>query len=110
MNSDTMVTLIKRGDPVTDAYGNSVYPEIPTRVFAVKKSVQQSEFFQAAAVGFKPKIMLEVYSFEYHNEEFCELDGERYSIYRTYSPKGSDRIELYLTAIVGDTHAFAEIC
>ena len=24
--------------------------------------------------------------------------------------KGSDRIELYLTAIVGDTHAFAEIC
>lgn len=107
MNCDAMVTLIKRGEPITDAYGNSVYPEIPTRVFAVKKAVRQSEFFQAAAAGFKPEVVLEVYSFEYHNEELCELDGERFQIYRSYPLKGSERTELYLTAIVGETNAFA---
>jgi len=107
MNSDTMVTLIKRGEPVTDVYGNTVYPELPTKIFAVKKAVKQSEFFQAAAAGFKPEIVLEVYSFEYHNEEFCELDGERFKIYRSYPLTSRERTELYLTAIVGETNAFA---
>lgn len=107
MNRDTLVTLIKRGESQTDVYGNPYYPEERREVFAEKKSVRQTEFFQAFAVGFKPEIVLEIYDFEYENQEFCELDGERFSIYRSYPLKGTDRVELYLTAIVGDTNALA---
>lgn len=107
MNPDTTVTLIKRGESQRDAFGNAYYPETLRTVFAQKKAVRQSEYFQAAAVGFKPEIVLEVYGFEYQNETLCELDGERFTIYREYPIKGTDRVELYLTAIVGDTNAFA---
>ncbi len=107
MNADTVVTLIKRARSGGDDYGNAVYTEEKTAVFAEKKSVRQSEFFQAAAAGFKPEIVLEVYDFEYHNEELCELDGERFKIYRAYPVGKTGRTELYLTAIVGDTDVFA---
>ena len=107
MNRDTLVTLIKRGDSAVDEYGNPYYPETRRDVFAGKKSVRQSEYFQAFAVGFKPEVVLEIYDFDYENEEFCELDGERFTIYRSYPIKNTDRVEIYLTAIVGDTNAFA---
>lgn len=110
MSNDVIVSLIFREETGVDPHGNAVYNETATPLYAEKISIKQSEFFQAAAVGFKPEICLKVYSFEYHGEQLCELDGERYNIYRTYSAKGSDRTELYLTSIVGDTHAFAEIC
>ena len=93
-----------------DPHGNAVYTETETLVYAEDISIRQTEFFQAAAVGFKPERCLKMYAFEYHGEQLCELDGERYNIYRTYLAQGSDRIELYLTAIVGDTNAFAEVC
>lgn len=105
MSNDVICTLIKKGKAEKDEYGNVVFPEKRTTVFAEKKSVRQSEFFQAAAVGFKPEIMLEIYSFEYHGEELCELDGERFNIYRTFEKPKSDRLELYLTALAGDIDA-----
>ena len=107
MNRDTLVTLIKRGDSAVDEYGNPYCPETRRDVFAEKKSVRQSEYFQAFAVGFKPEVVLEIYDFDYENEEFCELDGERFTIYRSYPIKNTDRVEIYLTEIVGDTNAFA---
>lgn len=107
MNFDTIVKLIKRGEAGTDEYGNVTYVEQETIVFAEKKAVRQSEFFQAAAAGFKPEIVVVVHSFEYHNEELCELEGERFKIYRSYPIGNTERTELYLTAIVGDTDAFA---
>ena len=107
MNYDTTVTLIQQTADGTDSSGNAVYSETKTPVFAAKKSVRQTEFYQASALGFKPEICLEVYDFEYHNEMLCELEGERFRIYRTYPIKKSDRIELYLTAIAGDTNALA---
>lgn len=107
MNTDVIATLIKKTVSGKDECGNAIYAEMKNTVFAERKSVRQTEFYQAAAVGFKPEIMLEVYAFEYGGEELCELDGERYRIYRTFAKPGTDRVELYLTAIVGDTNAFA---
>lgn len=107
MSNDIIITLIKKGASMRDEHGNAVYPETENTVFAVQKSVKQSEFFQAAAAGFKPDMVLEVYSFEYNGEELCEIGGDRYSVYRTYRIPNTDRLELYLTAIVGDTDAFA---
>ena len=110
MSNDVIISLIRREETSVDPHGNAVYTETETLVYAEDISIRQTEFFQAAAVGFKPERCLKMYAFEYHGEQLCELDGERYNIYRTYLAQGSDRIELYLTAIVGDTNAFAEVC
>ena len=110
MSNDVIISLIRREETGVDSHGNAVYTETETLVYAEDISIRQTEFFQAAAIGFKPERCLKMYAFEYHGEQLCELDGERYNIYRTYLAQGSDRIELYLTAIVGDTNAFAEIC
>ena len=105
MNFDAIVTLIKQTGNGTDSSGNAVYQEERRTVYAEKKAVRQTEFFQAASLGFKPEIVIVVHSFEYKNEEYCELDGERYRIYRVYPIGKTERTELYLTAIVGDTNA-----
>lgn len=107
MCNDVFVALIKKGPSTTDSSGNAIFPELESSVYAEQKSVRQSEFFQAASVGFKPEMVLEVYSFEYKGEEICRIGENRYRIYRTYQIPDTDRTELYLTAIVGDTDAFA---
>ena len=108
MTLDTIITLIKQsGGDETDSSGNAVYEETQRQVCAEKKSVRQSEFFQAAALGFKPEIVLVVNSFEYENERYCEFEGERFRIYRAYPVGKTERTELYLTAIAGDTDVFA---
>ncbi len=105
MNGETIISLISQ-KPIQNELGECAYEEKMKSVFAVKKSVKQSEFFQAAANGFKPEIVLEVYSFEYDNEMYCIFEGQRFKIYRTY-PINSNRIELYLTAVVGETNVTA---
>lgn len=107
MNSDVMISLIKQSEPNVSDINEVTYAETATTVFAKKKSVRQSEFFQAAALGFKPDLTLEIYDFEYDGQELCELSGERYRIYRTYSIPGTDRTELYLTALGSEIHEFA---
>lgn len=64
------------GDPI----------KIPTsrQVFANKKSIRQSEFYQAAATGLKPEVMFEIRSGEYEGEQRLEHDGREYNIIRTY--------------------------
>lgn len=105
MNTEIIVKLISQNQK-TNELGEIVCEEQLTDVFARKKSVKQSEFFQAAANGFKPEVVLEVYSFEYSNETYCIVEGQRFKIYRVYS-LNSNRIELYLTAIVGETNVTA---
>lgn len=109
MNFDTKVELVSKNkaESKSDIYGNPVFTKKKRRIFAEKKAVRQSEFFQAAAVGFKPEIVLEVNSFEYNNEEECYLEGQLFRIYRAYPVKGTERTELYLTAIAGDSNVLA---
>ena len=101
---DTTVKLITKTENGVNQYGEPIYTELINEIYAIKKSVRQSEFFQASAQGFKPEIVLEVNDFEYQNQELCYFEGEKFKIYRAYSIKNSERTELYLTAIVGDTN------
>lgn len=104
MNSDTIVELIIGVDVESNSIGEAVYKDKTKKIFATKKAVRQSEFFQAAAVGFKPEIVLEVNNFEYANEEYCILEGQKFKIYRAYPISKTEKTELYLTAVVGDTN------
>lgn len=65
--------------------------EVPRQVMANKKSVRQSEFYQAPADGLKPSIMFEIWCAEYADEMVMRHEGKLYYVLRTYSPDG----ELY---------------
>lgn len=68
-------------------------------VFANKKSVSQSEFFNAGQVGLKPQYLFEIRLSEYGGEGELVFNNKSYSIYRTYE-KG-ENIELYCEARLG---------
>lgn len=111
MNKDCVVHLISSVLPsaeenATNDLGEPVAVERRKKVFGLKKSVRQTEFFEAASRGFKPEVMVEVNSFEYSNEDVCELEGQRFRIYRAYPLAKSERVELYLTQLAGETNVF----
>lgn len=86
-----LVEVIEHGEPIQ----TMEYREI----FANKKSVRQSEFYQAANVGLKPELVFEVNSFEFNNDEKVRYNDKVYSIIRTYD-KG-EVTELTVTTFVG---------
>lgn len=76
-------------------YNQQTKQEKKTAVFAKIKSVGSNEFHRAGMTGLKPKFVAEIHSCEYHDEKLVEVDGCRYSVYRTYLNKNKN-IELYL--------------
>lgn len=111
MNKDCLIHLVSTVEPsaeqnLTNDIGEPVEFESKRLVYGLKKAVRQTEFFQAAARGFKPEICVEVNSFEYQNEDICELEGQRFRIYRAYPLSNSERTELYLTQLVGESDVF----
>lgn len=86
-----IVETIERGEPLQSIEWRTV--------FANKKSVKQSEFYQAANVGLKPELVFEVHTFEFDNDEKVKFEGKEYTIIRTYN-KGKIT-ELTVSAHVG---------
>ncbi len=68
-------------------------------VYANKKSVRQSEVYQAAVAGLKPELMFEVQSIEYEQEERVEFNGKLYEILRVYDR--GEVTELTVSAMTG---------
>lgn len=74
-----------------DEYGDTVAVETERTVFAELKSIGQSEFYQAQAVGLKPEIKFVLADYlEYANEKivkykaFNQEEEEQYTVLRTY--------------------------
>lgn len=63
-----------------------------------EKSIGQSEFYQSAAVGFKPEIKLETKLIDLTDVTHVEYNDVIYKILRTY--KKEDSIELVLSSTV----------
>jgi len=81
--------------------GDSVPVKTSRTVYANKKSIRQSEFYQAATTGLRPQCMFEIRTVEYQNEDELIYDGETLRIIRTYD-KG-EYIELIAGGIVSET-------
>lgn len=79
-----------------DDYNRPYKSYTDRKVFSNKKSVRQSEFYQAQAQGFKPEIIFEVRS--YKGESHLKYKGIQYRILRTYVI--GDTTELTVTSIV----------
>jgi len=80
-------------------YGDMVETGINQTVFANKKSIRQSEFYQAHATGLKPELMFEVRAFDYEGQPQLIHDGKTYNIIRTFT-KNDEIMELVCTGIV----------
>lgn len=82
----------------TNEYGDTVVVESERQVFAQLKSIGQSEFYQAQAVGLKPEIKFVLPDFlEYNGEDrlrYTPFGGEEttYSIIRTF--RNNNELEL----------------
>lgn len=68
-------------------------------VYATKKSVKSSEYYQAATVGLKPELVFIVRDFEYDNHERLKYKDIIYEITRTYH--NGDVYELTVTSYTG---------
>lgn len=82
---------------------NQVVEETRTTasLYAELSSVSQTEFFSGGRLGLQPSLKATIYDFEYNNEpivkvHYSDTKTKLYSVYRTYSVGGSDKLELYL--------------
>lgn len=86
-----LVETILHGEVVKDATYRKVY--------ANKRSVRQSEFYQGASAGLKPELVFEIRSIEFGDEEYIRFNGKMYTIMRTY--ENCENIELTVTTFAG---------
>jgi SPP1 family predicted phage head-tail adaptor len=84
---------------VVDAYGDMSVVKTERRVFAELKSIGQSEFYQAQAVGLKPEVKFLLPDYlEYNGEkvvrfqDFNEEEPQEYTVLRTY--RNNNELEL----------------
>ena len=80
--------------------GSWAESETLKQVFADKKSIRQSEFYQAQATGLKPELMFIMRSIDYTNETRLKYNNKLYEIIRTHEKNG-ELIELVCQGIVG---------
>lgn len=71
----------------------------PRQVFANKKSVRQSEFYQAMANGLRPELMFEIREADYGGEAKLQFEGKAYIIIRTY-PAKNELLEIICSGLV----------
>lgn len=77
-----------------DEYGDKVYLENKTKVYAQCKSIGQSEFYQAQTSGLKPEIKFVLAtSRDYNGQEEVVFNNIRYKVLKTYIPS-DDSIEI----------------
>lgn len=90
---DSAITLKKETNTVNE-YGDTVQTFTERTIFAEVKSIGQTEFYQAQAVGLKPEIKFVIADFaDYQGEKilsykpFGASAAEDYTILRTYRTK-----------------------
>jgi SPP1 family predicted phage head-tail adaptor len=74
--------------------------DLRRQTFAEKRSIRQSEYYQAAVTGLKPEIVFVIWALEYKGEPKVEYNGKTYTVIRTYE-KFDKTIELYCEVKVG---------
>lgn len=77
-----------------DDYGVMQKTETSTEVFCDVTSVSASEWFEGGRNGLNPEKRVIMFLYDYAGEKVVEIDGVRFTIYRTYVDR--DEIELYL--------------
>lgn len=74
------------------------------KTYAAKKSIRQSEFYQANATGLRPELTFILWTREYKGEKYLKYGGKEYTIIRTFEPN-SEEIELVCQGVVNRADA-----
>lgn len=88
------LTLIRLVPIPNDPYQRTT--KVERTVFADRLPLHGGEFHAAGARGFELQHIMRVRASEYERESTVRLDGEEYTVYRTY-PRSEDWVELYLS-------------
>lgn len=94
---DNYIKLVSEVKSVNE-YGDTISAETERNVFVELKSITQTEFYQAEAVGLKPEIKFVMADYiDYNNEQivkYTPFNGveEVYSVLRTY--RNNNQLEL----------------
>lgn len=92
--------VIELGNTVEEIEFGEVISSFKYRkVYANKKSVRQSEFYQGASTGLKPELLFEIRTVEFGNDEIVRFNGKNYTIIRSFM--NGDITELTVTSHVG---------
>lgn len=83
MSKDDILYLVSEVVTENDM-GDFIKEITETMIFAKKKSVRQSEFYQAATNGLKPELAFEIHAFEYNDEKKVKYNNKYYTVIRTY--------------------------
>lgn len=90
-----LISVTTTQNEIGDNISNKEYKHI----FGKRKSIKQSEFYQAQATGLKPELKFEIYSFEYDEETHARYNNKEYKIIRTYEVS-SEKLEIVLEGVV----------
>lgn len=87
---DSVIKLVSEVATIDD-YGDQIVEETEREIFAELKSIGQSEFYQAQAIGIKPELKFVIADYlDYHNEKKIKYKAfdsdiwEEYFLLRTY--------------------------
>lgn len=91
MKQDVQITLRQVAYDIVNGYEKETFAD--TVIWAGRRSVKRSEFYQSTQAGYRADVIFSIYAFEYHGEEIVVLDNVLYDIVRTYQ-KTPDILEL----------------
>ena len=84
-----------------DSTGQMIVTKKETECLGFQHSVYQNEFFSADQSGIRSEGVIKMNQIEYNGEKLLSINGQEFSIYRTYEPD-ADWIELYYGRRVGN--------
>ena len=95
----TLVSVVSTRDDIGDTQPTEAF----RMIFANKKSVRQTEYYQALSVGLKPEIMFVVRTIDYNDEAILlveeNFEEKRYKITRVFT-KNDDTTELICEKVI----------
>lgn len=90
-----LITLLKI-ERTVDGVGDTVESKSERTVFCQVKSIGQSEFYQAAAQGFKPELKFVIADYlDYSDEQEVIFRDKCYKVLRTYRTGTELEITVY---------------
>lgn len=100
---DDIATLKEYTTNTYDNYGNPIQNVVKTTIYVQPHSVYASEFYQAAQLGIKPSITLDITNrADYGGQKVVEFQGEEYNVVRVDWNAQRDKISLVCEPRIGD--------
>lgn len=105
MIGDYGLTLISTAITYDDI-GNAIETPIEIDILCDMKSIGRTEFYNAAANGLKPELILIVHPYEYNNETYIKFSEDekpkiRYKVMKTYKVD-FEKLELTCEKVIGN--------